>query len=161
MTAQDAEAYIPDVTEEVFNVVNLVVLTSSQFCVVLNVVNEKGVNQLGKKELRKGVRKSPWPMPPVSLMTPRALKYSCPLSSFVLSFLHSGSFFLHPGEKLEQGVQKAYLLGENEAVLLKSQVSFVDLNDPAHPRGKDRIPGEVWMVFGGFLALLDSASSTS
>jgi len=59
-----------------------------------------------------------------------------------------GSFFLKPGESLEKGVQPAYLLSEHQAVLLRSIVSYVDTNDPAHPTGKARTPGETWMVFG-------------
>ena len=55
---------------------------------------------------------------------------------------------MKPGESLEKGVQPAYLLSEHQAVLLRSIVSYVDTNDPAHPTGKARTPGETWMVFG-------------
>ena len=141
MTSSDAETYLPDVTEEVTDVVNLVTLSISQFCFVLNVVDDQDNNQLGRKELRKGVRKRnsqniPIPfsetlIPPLNLLTE--------------------TFFLHPGESLENGVEKAYLLAENEGVMLRSLTNFTDLQDPAYPRGKDRIPGEIWMVFGMFL----------
>jgi len=55
------------------------------------------------------------------------------------------SFFLKPGEALEAGIQPAYLLGDNEAVLVKALVDFVDGVDAQQVR---RRAGDHWMVFG-------------
>jgi len=51
------------------------------------------------------------------------------------------SFFLKPGERLESGIQNIYVLGEQEALLLKSREAFKD------GQGEHR-PGDRWMVYG-------------
>jgi major vault protein len=53
VTIQDAETHIPDVYERVIGEVPITTLTSPQYCVVVDPV-EQGRNQLGKRELRKG-----------------------------------------------------------------------------------------------------------
>lgn len=51
------------------------------------------------------------------------------------------SFFLRPGESLESGIQNVYVLGEEEALLLRAKESFVD--------GKEmHQPGDRWMIYG-------------
>ena len=51
------------------------------------------------------------------------------------------TFFLQPGETLENGVQSIEVLGEDEALLLRAREGFTD--------GKDkRLPGEKWMIRG-------------
>jgi len=50
-----ADVHIPDVHEKVVNgEVNIVTLTNRQYCVVLDPVDEKGHNLMGKRDLRKG-----------------------------------------------------------------------------------------------------------
>ena len=39
------------------------------------------------------------------------------------------SFFLLPGEKLEQGIQDVFILGEDEGLILKANEAFVDVDD--------------------------------
>jgi len=51
------------------------------------------------------------------------------------------SFFLHPGEKLSGGVQKVYVLGEREALLLSANEAFED-------QSTKRKPGDHWMIVG-------------
>jgi major vault protein len=51
------------------------------------------------------------------------------------------SFFLHPGESLEGGIQKVYVLGEQEALLLKAKEAFTEGNT-------QRNPGDLWMLTG-------------
>ena len=36
------------------------------------------------------------------------------------------SFFLMPGEKLEEGIQNVYVLGEDEGLILKASENFTD-----------------------------------
>ncbi|PVD30897.1 hypothetical protein C0Q70_10172 [Pomacea canaliculata] len=58
------------------------------------------------------------------------------------------SFFLHPGEILEDGkVQNAYLLTEDESMVLQAWEEFKDtmFND------RKRKPGERWMILGPLL----------
>jgi major vault protein len=52
------------------------------------------------------------------------------------------SFFLHPGESLEQGIQKVYVLGEQEALLLRARELFQET-----PQNL-RQPGDLWMIVG-------------
>jgi major vault protein len=55
------------------------------------------------------------------------------------------SFFLHPGESLDGGIQSVYVLGEQEALLLKAKEAFSDaLGEPAIFRK----PGDLWMIEG-------------
>jgi major vault protein len=52
------------------------------------------------------------------------------------------SFFLQPGESLESGIQSVHVLGEEEALLLKSRESFLDETKV------QRAPGDLWMIYG-------------
>ena len=53
------------------------------------------------------------------------------------------SFFLQPGEKLENGIQDVYILGEDEGVILKCNEAFEDEQAKA-----SRNPGDRWMIRG-------------
>jgi major vault protein len=53
------------------------------------------------------------------------------------------SFFLQPGEKLENGIQEVYILGEDEGVILKCIEAFDD-----EQGGTKRNPGDRWMIRG-------------
>jgi len=53
------------------------------------------------------------------------------------------TFFLQPGESLENGIQNVYVLGAEEALLLRAKEDFVDPETKvAHQ------PGDRWMVYG-------------
>ena len=51
---QDSEAFIPDVYENVIQVVNISTLTNRQYCVILDPMGEDGKNKLGQRKLIKG-----------------------------------------------------------------------------------------------------------
>jgi len=55
------------------------------------------------------------------------------------------SFFLHPGESLENGIQKVYVLGEQEALLLKAKEAF---SEGEGDNLIQRQPGDMWMIAG-------------
>jgi len=56
------------------------------------------------------------------------------------------SFFLQPGEKLEApGIQPIYVLGQEEALLLRAQEKFVD---EFEGKQVERTPGDRWMIHG-------------
>jgi major vault protein len=55
------------------------------------------------------------------------------------------NFFLEPGEKLESGVQTVEILGEEEALLLRANETFVEEVDE---KKVNRKPGEEWMIYG-------------
>ena len=48
---------------------------------------------------------------------------------FSISFQGEKSFFLLPGEKLEQGIQDVFILGEDEGVILKANEAFNDVDE--------------------------------
>lgn len=52
------------------------------------------------------------------------------------------SFFLQPGEQLEAGIQNVFVLGEEEALLLRAKESFVD------EQKEKRRAGDRWMIYG-------------
>ncbi|XP_018414641.1 PREDICTED: major vault protein isoform X3 [Nanorana parkeri] len=54
VTMDDAEAYIPNVYEEVVGVVDITTLNSRQYCVILDPVGADGKPQLGQKRVMKG-----------------------------------------------------------------------------------------------------------
>ena len=55
------------------------------------------------------------------------------------------SFFLHPGESLENGIQNVYVLGEQEALLLRAKEAFREGEGDNLIR---RQPGDMWMIAG-------------
>mmetsp|Transcript_19484 Transcript_19484/g.18608 ORF Transcript_19484/g.18608 Transcript_19484/m.18608 type:complete len:417 (-) Transcript_19484:440-1690(-) len=52
------------------------------------------------------------------------------------------SFFIQPGEEITGGIQKAFILSEDEALLLRAEESHTD------KEGTDRMAGDRWMVNG-------------
>jgi len=104
----DTESHIPDVQEIVVGEVDVVVLSSRQYCVIVDPVDtETGKPRLGTRELRKGEL----------------------------------SFFLRPGERLENGIQKIHILDSEEALLLRAREQFKDGETT-------RRPGDRWMIHG-------------
>ncbi|HAX78665.1 MAG TPA: colicin uptake protein [Cyanobacteria bacterium UBA11372] len=55
------------------------------------------------------------------------------------------SFFLHPGESLENGIQKVYVLGEQEALLLRAKEAFTEGEADSLIQHQ---PGDLWMISG-------------
>lgn len=55
------------------------------------------------------------------------------------------SFFLKPGEQLESGIQDAYLVQDDQALILRAMEEYTDSSgdEPVN-----RIPGDVWMRRG-------------
>lgn len=51
------------------------------------------------------------------------------------------SFFLHPGESLQKGVQNVYVLGEGESLLLRAIDAFTEAEKPVKA-------GDRWMIDG-------------
>ena len=107
ITLHDMESYIPDVYEEFLKVSKITTLTSRQYCVVLNPVDDQGKPQLGHKRLIKGEK----------------------------------SFFLQPGEELENGIQDIFVLGDDEGLVLRAAEKHKD-NEIV------RKPGDKWMLKG-------------
>lgn len=109
ITMADTESHIPEVFEESLGIIAVTTLTSRQYCIVLDPIDDKtGKNQLGSKTVIRG----------------------------------ETSFFLRPGEKLEKGIQDVYVLGEDEGLILKAKEECVD------EQGAPRKPGDKWKIRG-------------
>ncbi|CAF3956752.1 unnamed protein product, partial [Adineta steineri] len=108
ITLNDTETHILNVYEQLINIVDVIVLDSRQFCVILDPVAD-GKPQLGKKKLIVGEK----------------------------------SFFLQPGEKLANGIQEIFILGEDEGVILRCIEAFHD-----EQSNTNRNPGDRWMIRG-------------
>ncbi|CAF4198538.1 unnamed protein product [Adineta steineri] len=108
ITLNDTETHILNVYEQLINIVDVIVLNSRQFCVILDPVAD-GKPQLGKKKLIVGEK----------------------------------SFFLQPGEKLANGIQEIFILGEDEGVILRCIEAFHD-----EQSNTNRNPGDRWMIRG-------------
>ncbi|HIK12658.1 MAG TPA: colicin uptake protein [Oscillatoriaceae cyanobacterium M33_DOE_052] len=125
VTIEDAEIHIPDVYEEVVGEVPITTLSDREWCIVFNPIDESGKPQLGKREVRQG----------------------------------RISFFLHPGEELEipyytddddsegepEGIRRIYVLGEQEALLLRANEAF---DEGEGDQIIHRQPGDLWMISG-------------
>ena len=96
VTSDISSTHIIDVNEEFVEEVPVTILSSDEFCYINDPINEKGVNQLGKKILRRG---------------------PC-------------SFFVRPGESIDGGIKKVYILTEDEALLLKANEDFSKYLNP-------------------------------
>ncbi|KAJ8250927.1 hypothetical protein GJAV_G00214840 [Gymnothorax javanicus] len=100
VTLEDREVHIPSVCEEVVGVVDVTVLNSRQYCVVMDPVGADGKPQLGQKRVIKGEK----------------------------------SFFLQPGESLEEGIQDVYVLSEEEGLVLRATEAFMDTHGVSQKR---------------------------
>ena len=59
-----------------------------------------------------------------------------------LLFKGEASFFLAPGERLENGIQPVHVLAAEEALLLRAREKYVEEDGVEHK------PGDKWMIFG-------------
>ena len=87
--------HIIDVYETFIEKVNITILKEDEFCYILNPVDEKGLNQLGKKILVTGPK----------------------------------SFFVQPGESIDGGIQKVFILAEDEALLLRAEETHMEADE--------------------------------
>lgn len=114
VTIEDGDQHICDVNEKFLQLLRINVLSSRQYCVILNPVDEKGIPQFGKKKLVKG---------------------EC-------------SFFLQPGEMLEESkIHETLVLEENDALLLQAIEKYEDTDID----GKTKLlrkPGDKWLIKG-------------
>lgn len=104
VTSDMTDSHIPDVYETILGTVSATVLGANNYCVIIDPVDAKGRQQLGRKEVRRGER----------------------------------TFFLQPGERLEDNkVKNVYVLTPEEALLLRALEEY-----DGHQ------PGDRWMVHG-------------
>ena len=111
ITLNEMESFIADVNEQVVGQTDIITLTSRQYAIIVNPIDNEGKPQLGHRLMVKGEK----------------------------------SFFLRPGEELEDGIQEIFILGEDEGLVLRAQEAYEDdtVNPTIH-----RNPGDKWMLKG-------------
>jgi len=156
-------AYMPGVDEEIVETLNAYVLTDRKALhlrATRTFVDERGVSRNAGEEWLVTVKDAPTHIPQVyekvvgevSLTTLTNRQYCVVVDPFDSKTrklrlgqreLRKGqcSFFLNPGERLEAGISNVYVLGEEEALLLRAREAFQD-GETLHE------PGDRWMVYG-------------
>eukprot|EP00727_Mastigamoeba_balamuthi_P009005 m51a1_g4727 putative major vault protein (834) ;mRNA; r:336372-339489 len=158
---RESGAYLPDVLEEVLGTVKAVVLTPQT---ALHLVATNGFADVFGRRRRAGeewlvtMADSETYIPDVYEQIKGVVRITTLTNrqfAVVLDPIAGGrqrfggrelrrgecSFFLHPGERLEKGIQDVVVLAEDEALLLRAREEV--------RIGKDaRRPGERWMIYG-------------
>ncbi|XP_013774778.1 major vault protein-like isoform X1 [Limulus polyphemus] len=159
-------AYLPGAYEEIVDIVNAYVLTEKEavqvratctFCDDLGVRRKNGeewlIKMVDTETYIPGVYEQVVGVVPITTLSKRQYCIILdPVSEdgkpqLGRKKLVKGeiSFFLMPGERLENGIQDIYVLGENEGLILRAKESFTD--DTVLPAVK-RKPGDKWMIRG-------------
>jgi len=156
-------AYLPDVHEEVLETISAYVLTDKKAVhlrAITTFVDFRGITRKAGEEWLVTIKEAETHIPDiyervvgeVSITTLNSRQYCVILDpvdvktnkpQFGKRTLCRGetSFFLRPGERLENGIQNVHVLEEDEALLLRARETFAD--------GKDkRKPGDRWMIYG-------------
>lgn len=158
---REAGAYLPDVNEEVVETVSAVVLTDKK---ALHLQAVQTFTDVFKKQRKAGEE---WLVTfsdaethltdvherligEVKLTTLTSRQYCVVVDPVIKNVQHLGkrelrkgemSFFLKPGERLENGIQNVNVLDSEEALLLRAREAFAD--------GElKRKPGDRWMING-------------
>ena len=158
---REAGAYLPDVNEEVVETVSAAVLTDKK---ALHLQAAQTFTDVFKKHRKAGEE---WLVTftdaethltdvherligEVKLTTLTSRQYCVVLDPVIKAQQHLGkrelrkgemSFFLKPGERLENGIQNVNVLDSEEALLLRAREAFKD-------GAVDRKPGDRWMIQG-------------
>jgi major vault protein len=159
-------AYIPDVNEEIVETVKAIVLTEKK---ALHLRATRTYADAFNKTRKAGdewlttIKDTETHIPDVNeqvvgevpLTTLSNRQYCVVLDPVVAGKNHLGkrelrkgeaTFFLRPGEKLEAGIQNVYILGSEEALLLRAREAYIEATDPKKPVKHQ--PGNRWMIYG-------------
>lgn len=161
---RDAGAYLPDVDEEIVQTLNAVILTDVKALHLRakrTFVDYYGNTRKAGEEwlVTKAMTDKHIPdvyevvVGEVSITTLNSRQYAVVVDPvdektgkpcFGKRLLRKGetSFFLLPGERLENGIQSIHVLDAQEALLLIAREQFLDDGDV------ERIPGDRWMIYG-------------
>ena len=107
---------------------DITTLNNRQYCVVLDPVGEDGKPQLGQKRLVKVSHVLLWLISPPKHISSHVTTLTVSCVGLVL-IQGEKSFFLLPGERLMQGIQNVYILGEDEGLILKANEGFEDIDE--------------------------------
>jgi major vault protein len=154
-------AYLPDVDEEVVETVNAIILTENKALHLRakeNLVDQFGNSRKAGAEWLVTIKESDAYIPnvqetvvgeiQVTVLTNRQYCVICdPVVDGQIKLgtkvLRTGecSFFLQPGERLENGLQRVHVLESETALLLRAREAIDD-------NGTLRAPGDRWMIYG-------------
>lgn len=154
-------AFLPDVDEQIVATVNAIVLTDSKALhlrAIQNFVDFYGIARKSGDEwlITRETNEKHIPdvheevVGEVAAITLSNRQYTVVVDPYVKGVHRLGgrelrvgpkTFFLNPGEKLENGVQNARVLAADESLLLRARVDFDD-------NGTKRKAGDRWMVDG-------------
>eukprot|EP01121_Diplochlamys_sp_Union-15-3_P020963 TRINITY_DN8351_c0_g1_i1.p1 TRINITY_DN8351_c0_g1~~TRINITY_DN8351_c0_g1_i1.p1 ORF type:complete len:462 (+),score=89.97 TRINITY_DN8351_c0_g1_i1:67-1386(+) len=129
VTRKHCETHIPGVYETVIGEVNITSLTKRQWCTIANPI---------KKRYEGGGGEVDDDNDPAGFV---------PLLGKHMIIRGEKNFFLHPGEILSTGIREVYVLGEDQALLLKAVESFDDVVGEKKKIVR-RKPGEKWLICG-------------
>lgn len=159
-------AYLPGAHEEIVDIVNAYILTEKEavhVCAIRTFVDDLGnTRKNGEEWLVKmtdadtyipGVYEKVVRVVPITILSNR--QYCVILNpvdddgkpQLGQKKLVKGekSFFLHPGESLENDIQDIYVLSDNEGLVLHAKESFLDKSVTPEVL---RQPGDKWMIRG-------------
>merc|ERR1712159_551371 len=156
-------AYLPSVDEEVVDVVSASIITDKkalQLSAIKTFTDVYGVTRKAGEQWLVTIKESDSHIPDVyenvdgivNITTLTNREYRVILDPYIDGVQKLGtkrivkgeaSFFLQPGEELENGIEKVHVLSEDEALLLQAKESFKDLAVK-----EDRKAGDKWMIHG-------------
>merc|ERR1719473_1591581 len=156
-------AYLPSVDEEVVDVVHANIITEKkalQLSAIKTFTDVYGVTRKAGEQWLVTIKESDSHIPDVyenvdgivNITTLTNREYCVILDPYIDGVQKLGtkrivkgeaSFFLQPGEQLENGIEKVHVLSEDEALLLQAKESFKDVAVK-----EDRKAGDKWMIYG-------------
>merc|ERR1712159_728878 len=156
-------AYLPSVDEEVVDVVSASIITDKkalQLSAIKTFTDVYGVTRKAGEQWLVTIKESDSHIPDVyenvdgivNITTLTNREYCVILDPYIDGVQKLGtkrivkgeaSFFLQPGEELENGIEKVHVLSDDEALLLQAKESFKDVAVK-----EDRKAGDKWMIYG-------------
>src|SRR3990167_6478762 len=156
-------SYLPGVDEEVVDVVNAFVLTDRKALhlrATRTYTDQLGVQRKAGEEWLVTNKEAVDYIPDVYeeivgevritilnnrqycvILDPLDAKTGKPLLGKKILVQGEASFFLRPGERLESGIQNVFVLGDNEALLLRAREAYKE-------KDIEHAPGDRWMIYG-------------
>lgn len=171
----DGNNWLPDVGQTLLRVVDLTVLGSNQFAVVCNptvtvtippAITDAATAQHTTRHTAKSTATTKASTAPAAKHTAKSkatlmastaedvLPVAAPTTATTIKWgerqLRKGpaTFFLHPNESLESGIQNAYILEEDQAILVAARARFDDVSAGDSAPVVRRRPGDNWLVHG-------------
>jgi major vault protein len=164
-------AYLPEVTEDVVEIINATILTDKKALHLRakeSFKDQFGNHRLAGEEWLVTIKEVEYYIPDVQetvvgeipitvlnnrqycvILDPWNKETKKPLLGGRELRVGELSFFLRPGERLESGLQKVHVLESDEALLLRAREKFTDKSSQKPEKSDvNRTPGDRWMIYG-------------